>query len=346
MSRALDPGSCRIRSLHRDGARLLARSERTVYSVLPDTAEHRSLLERAQLSFSTCDDGILLLGNEAYDSSRLFQAACHRLLPFGQLPDNDPLARQLLASLISGILPPADLSGEICCTTVPGGADTGSGTGRANADFLQQVIHLRGYEPKIIPAAHALIYAQLVRSSFTGIGLVFGASGCEAMLAHCGVPVCHARIDRGGHWLDVKLAGACERVVYNDLGDEVLDLDSVERRRESIRTPLTLSGQTFEQTCGRLLRQLIDALLRRFSSELNRSPRAAELPQPLPIVCSQGLSSVPGFEVLLNESLSERPLPVATELPQLVEDSDYTIARGLLIAAELEAAQENRNRAA
>lgn len=338
MSIAFDSGSYRFVSLRRNGGQLVTRSNRCVYSVLPNTVSHRQILKQAGLRFSSCEDGLLLLGDAAYNSAGLFKVRCRPLLPGGRVPKDDPLARQLIGALAESVLPKSSHSNEICCLTVPGGADLTDDSTRDDGDFLLRLIRLQGYRPQIVPASLALVLSQLVENAFTGIGLVFGASGAEALLAHRGDPVCHARIDIGGEWIDEQLATRQEQIGFEpDTGDRFLNTDAVQRRRESIGTPLILAKTAFEQELVSLLHKVVSELTASFLTELGRAPQAAGIPGPLPIVCSGGLARTVGFDTLLSEILREADFPLDLRKPRIVPDPERSIPRGLLIRAELEA---------
>lgn len=338
MSIAFDPGSYRFLTLRRNGGKLVARSNRSVYSVLPNTVAHQQILKQAGLKFSSCEDGLLLLGDAAHDSAGLFKVRCRPLLPAGRVPREDPLARQLIGSLAESVLPKSQQPGELCCFTVPGGADLSGESTRSDVEFFQQIIRLQGYSPQIVPASLALILSQLVENAFTGIGMVFGSSGAEALLAHRGAPICHARVDIGGEWIDEQLASRQQEIGFElETGERFLNTDAVQRRRESIGTPLVLAKSAFEQELVSLLHKVVSELTESFMTELARTPRAATVPTPLPVVCSGGLARTVGFETLVAEVLREANFPLDLRKPQIIADAERSIPRGLLINAELEA---------
>lgn len=333
MNIGLDIGSYGVRSLRREGDALRTRSSRMYCAALKDSTSHRRLLEQAGLPFILSEDSIMLLGDAAWDSSDLFNTPCRPLLLDGHLPEDDPLTRQLTGTLIESVLPPAG-AGSICCLTVPGGTDLQSGPHRTDTEFFVRIVRLRGFEPKIIPASQALILGELARSSFTGIGLVCGASGCEALLAHRGQPLCHARIDEGGHWIDRALATQHGESPAATPSASGLDVAQATRLREAIET----APREFAQATSMLLSHVVDHLVERFAEELVRQPRAVELPQPLSMICAGGLTRSPGFLAMLNDALLSHPWSVRCHLPRLTGQASRSILRGLLISAELEAA--------
>jgi len=339
MSIALDLGAYQFCSLRRSGGRLVARSNRSVYSVLPNSVAHQQILQQAGLSYSSCEDGLLLLGDAAHESSRLFNARCHPLLPAGRVPGDHPLKRQLIGALTESVLPKASHPNEVCCFTVPGGGDLSGQSIGDDFDFLSQVIRLQGYLPQLMPASLALILSQLVDNAFTGIGLIFGSSGAQAMLAHRGEPVCHVETRLGGDWVDEQIATRQEQIGYEpETGVHFLNTETVQRRRESVGIPLAVATSAFEQETTALLRKVVRELMQSFLNELARTPRAHSVPRPLPFVCSGGLSKTVGFDSLIREVYDDARLTVDLLEPQIVSDAERSIPRGLLISAELEAA--------
>jgi hypothetical protein len=357
MTAALELGSSSIRSLRREDDVLKSRTSRCVYAVLPDSPAHQRLLEQCGLQFTTCDDGILLLGDGAYEHAELFKSPVLPLMVGGRIPKGNPLVRQLISSLVEVILPIAGNRNEICALTLPGGAALDSSSeARADLEFYTRLVKLQGYEPKLVPASQALILAELVENAFTGIGIVFGASGCEAILAHRGDPICHAASDHGGEWIDQKLAeklhapsmapvdNSSERSEDQAFARE--SLLSITRRREQLTSAATISGDDFTKHVESLLQETIYELCDALNGELIRSRRAKELPDPLPIVCGGGLIQTPGFGSILASVLQEVKLPIQTLRPRLITQGDHSIARGLLISAELEATSRPAERAA
>ncbi|MBI1310802.1 hypothetical protein GC176_05795 [bacterium] len=342
MTIALDLGASQFRTLRRVDERLIARTASAIYSVLEDTPVHRRLLDQAGLSYSLSEGNIVLLGDAATDSASLFRVPCRHLLPGGRVPTRDPLARQLIGTMIEAVLPTAAAGREICCLTLASGLELEAGSSHADAGFFSRIVRLQGYEPKFVPSSQALVLAELLDASFTGVGLVFGASGCEALLAHRGQPLCHVQTDFGGHAIDERLRqrGLIKPApTPNDPASatDIVDAITVERFRKTIVPSDGSSTASISHVVTQLLRRACEKLIAAFDSELRRTPRAASVPQPVAVVCSGGLSPTFGFDAILADVLSQCELPVDCLAPRIAEPSARSILRGLLISAELEA---------
>jgi hypothetical protein len=347
---ALDLGASRFRTLRRAEDRLVARSVEALYSVLADTPAHRRLLDQAGIPFALSEGNIVLLGKAATESASLFRESSRRLLPDGRVPTTDPLGRQLVSCLIEAVLPVAAAGGEICSVALPSGIALEASESRADAEFYSRIVQLQGYESRIVPAAQSLILAELANAAFTGIGLVFGASGCEAVLAHRGQPLCHAQTKFGGHAIDDQLLerGHGQPSATSDAATAktVVDEMVIQRLREEVIPSERSPSASIEHAVASSLRQTAEKLIAAFDAELRRTPRVASIPQPVAVICSGGLTETPGFEPLIADVIGQCRLPVKCQIPRVAASSARSVLRGLLISGELESPSDSVRRSA
>jgi hypothetical protein len=285
---------------------------------------------------------LVLLGDDAVEYARLFHEPIRRGLPDGKLPANDPLARQVVATITDAVLPRASVADEICCLTVPGGVDPDS----HEAAFFARLVRLAGYTPAIVRAGLGLILAELRTASFTGVGMSFGAATSELTIAHRGRQVASLAIGRGGDWIDAQLAEQEGCFLWDSAGQRCLDLPGIARSKaehnESLAAPTSDRGRALAALYGRL----IEELCQHAAGILQRIPLMGMLPRPLPLVVGGGAAGIPGFAEILDRRLRSAPLPIALEPARLVFDTEYTVARGCLIRAELEAEASDEPRRA
>lgn len=337
MSIGLDLGARSFRSLRRGTNRLIGRACRSGYAVLPDIAAQRDLLQRASISYAHCEDNLVLLGDSAAEFSRTFQAPCLDLLPQGCVPREDPIARQISAILAESLLPTPQSEGEICCFTTPGRARGMQMAGTDPAEFFTRVIKLRGYVPRRLNAGMAIVLADLVQEAFTGIGLTLGAAGCEVSLAHCGVEVAHCTVPRGGRWIDEQIAQGAQSYCWDVFGNKRLDLDHASRTKERAAGGDAQASAEDRQRLLELYRDLLTSVAETMTREFGRALRLHNVPQPLSLVCAGGGAELPGFCDLLQRQLEVVEFPIRLRDVRLArEESQFTVARGCLVNAELE----------
>lgn len=337
MSIGLDLGASAFRSLRRGTDRLIGRSCRSGYAVLLDSPAQRGLLERASIPYARCDENLVLLGDAAAEFSRTFQAPCLDLLPQGCIPREDPIARQISAILVEALLPVPETIGEICCFTAPGRVRGQQPEGTDPSEFFTRVMRLRGYVPRRLNAGMALVLAELVPESFTGIGLTLGAAGCDVSLAHCGVEVGHCTISRGGRWIDTQLAEAAGEFCWDVFGNKRLDLDQAARKKEHAAGGDAQASTADRLRLGDLYRDLVAEIAATMTREFGRALRLHDVRQPLSLICAGGAAELPGFCELLQRQLEIAQFPIKLrEIRHCRQESPFTIARGCLVYAELE----------
>ena len=333
MKISLDLGSHSFRSLRSAGDHLVARRMRSTYCTLSDSETHRRLLERTGTEFLTCDQHLVLIGEPAIEISRLLQIPCLELLPRGQLAAHDPISRQIINLLIDALLPQAE-AGGVCCFT-HGGAMRRSLVA-AQLDFFSRLIRLRGYTPLPLPAGQALILAELVEDRFTGIGVVVGAAACEVTVTQLGQELHSWTIPRGGRWIDEHMARERGDLLHDAAGQRLLDLDKAALDREALAPAVLAPVSRDEKLLARLCRELTWEIADDLCQKLREDPRLGSLPRPLSLVCGGGIAQVPGFGDLLQDALHLRDAANPVGRIVTADSSPYTIARGLLVHAELE----------
>jgi hypothetical protein len=347
MSVALDCGTCWFRSLRTDDPRLLSRCARAVFATLPDTAAQRELLERAGVSFAVGDDYLALIGDAAENLSPVFRTACRDLLPYGDLPADDPVVRQAIAILVESLIPEAGTAGELCCLIRCGGSESNPGRLSRRTEFFSRLVRLRGYRPIELSAGTAVVLAGLADQGFTGIGLDFGASGCDVAVARCGVPVATCWIPRGGRWIDEQLARRQQWFQRQANGVLKPDVARAATAKLSFQGTLTKPANAGETLLATLYREVLTPVVEQVGGLLkNCGDATLRGCPPLTIACSGGAAKPPGFVQFAFDLFHEAVLTVPAGAVRLADDADHAVLRGGLIHAEVERASPRSARPA
>lgn len=337
MSVGLDIGSTHLRCVRCRGEQLLARSALASFAALPDAPEYRALLEAGQIPFAVCDGALTIVGDNAVEYSLLFHVRPQSLMPHGRLSTNDPVARQSLAALVDALLGEPDQPGEMCGVTLPGGESFRSLATSSELEFFSRLIRLRGFSPQVLSAGLSVVLAELSKDSFTGLGLSFGASTSELVVAHRGVERVMCSVPQGGNWLDEQIAKEFGDTLLDDAGQPILDLATAANRRHSFEGQLNVPTSNAERFLASLHRDLLYALIRCGTFTIAGLPRTLDIPQPLPLVVVGGVTRIAGFEGLLRQALEMARFPLDIHEIRFANSHDFTIARGCLINAQLEA---------
>jgi len=306
------------------------------YCLLPDTEGQRRHLRRAGIHFASCEGNLLLLGQAALEYSRIFRVSPQSLLPFGGLPHHDMLGRQILASQINQLIPNRrGLKHEaICCYSHPQPQPDASELNIERNRFLSQVLHLANYIPLPISAGMAVVLAEMVEQTFSGIALVFGATSSEMTIAWQGRELVRTTAPVGGDWIDDELARRLDRFLFDEEGLRYPDTQLVRMWRERLTQPLLHPRtETDRLICEVYAEFLTDCL----ATCLEGIPSVAGLPSgPWPMICAGGVTRTNGFKTLLQRVLQELDLPFSISQVRVAMHNDFTIARGCLANAFLE----------
>ncbi len=185
MSIGLDLTTHQFCSIRPWEGQLASRSCRACFVAVEKSPLHRHLLDQMQLTYAECDNHLLVWGDHASSFSKIFQAQspCLPLLPQGQLPENQPPIRQMLAYLIEGMLPNSVNEGEICGVAFP---RSQASLRQSTSDFLTQLINLSGYRVAAISPSQAMALAEFAPCEYTGIALHIGAAVSDICVMHHG----------------------------------------------------------------------------------------------------------------------------------------------------------------
>lgn len=335
---ALDVGSSEFRSLRYEGNRLIARRIPAVYCVLDDTSGHREWLKAARLPWSRCRGALLVTGEAAQELAQTLERPLVPLLPGGDLPDKDPVGRQVCASLIESLIPNPVRHSAVCAVSTP----------PQPRPFLEHVLELHGYRIVRLHPATALVLADSDRDEFTAAAVTMGAEQTTFTICHLGRPLVELAFPFGSRAIEDGFARHWNRFLWDSRGHRYLDFQSIQR---------WLSGRPDAQVDGDEqsgpvslavprspeAKWLADAFTRhwaRFWKEVEEEVAsiAPVLPRhPVPLIVSGGPVQLPGFLELVSSTRRK----VAGESPFRISElrrtshAPYSVARGLLIHATL-----------
>jgi hypothetical protein len=312
VSIGLDLGTTLFRSIRSTGTELVGRQCGAVYIVLTDTVSHRRLLEQSGVRFATCGNDLVIFGQPAVEWGDILNLPVISLLPEGRVPQSDPVARQILALMVDAVLPPAETIGDVCCLTVPGGHDLSRNDLPYDVRFFQQLVALRGYEPRLMTAGLAVVLAELSAASFSGIGICFGAGSCHVGVVHCG------------------------RELANFYFDECLVDQSLDRLDAGTAADGIESNPAKAAAREHLMLRALTETLTATRDELARRDVARWMSQPTHVVCTGRPTAEPGFLDLFMQVWSSLDWPMKVGTLQVADDAIYSIARGCLIQSRLE----------
>ncbi len=310
MSIGLDLGSTQFRSLRHHGDRLIGRTCCVQVLSVPDTPAHRRLLDRDGVHYADCAGTLNVLGDAAIEWARLMSLPARRLLADGQLPHDDPIARQILSMMVDAVLPMARIPGETCCLTIPGELLPVSSS--PEREFFLRLVRLRGYTPKVAGQGHSLVLAELGEAGFSGLGISLGASLSEFSLCRSGREIARCSIPWGSDEIDERLA--------RDPSENLSEIS------------LTMAA---------VITDFLVELLLEAGTRIEQHDGFRVLSQPVTVACAGGITLLPGIQRMCEQAWRRAGWPIGLQKLTVCADSAYTIARGCLVQAVLESQAES-----
>lgn len=340
MNIALDIGTSAFRTLRRQESRLFGRQCPAVYVSLPNGAAQRRLLQQAEVPFSLCDDALIVTGSEAVDVAESWNLPTVPLLPEGRMPIQDPLSRQVAAALIDAVLPlacaehPSSTRPPICTMIVPGNPQR---EGNPEIEFFARLVSLRGYDPVILSAGHAVALAELGNASFSGVGISVGATFSSICITHRGQVLAESTLPLGTNRLDQFIAERLNRFLWDAAGNRYFDLSSANQLRRQVSFPLSKSHSTDARVAGEVMGELLIEIGNEYGKLLERvRGRALAETQSLPVVLCGGITRIDGLLSEVQTRWNGLSRLRSTGEIRLAGDPLWTPSRGCLIAAEVE----------
>lgn len=339
MSAALDLGSSEFRSLRRVDDRLIARRLPAVYTMVDDTPANRRVLEQSRHTYSATEGTLVVIGDAALDVSSLLSRPLIPLLPGGQLEDQDPIGRQVCVWLIELLLPQATHPNQQCLISLPRGEVESEGATGWTSKFLEHVVQLQGYQTEIISPVTALALGELEESEFTGICLDIGAEAITLGVMRQSQPVFTARFLKGSREVIERFGHVRKKYVWDHSGNAYIDLPSIQNWLThgdiSLVSPSSPDEEWLAEAYSELLLSALFSMKRKLRTALD-----SEFERPLPMVLSGGPVRLTGFSQLVQEAIDLSHLPVPISGIRTATFEPYSIARGLLIQATLNAGEE------
>lgn len=184
---------------------------------------------------------------------------------------------------------------------------------------LKRMFEELGYQATAVPEGEAVVYAELMETGYTGLGISFGAGLVNVALNYMALPVMAFSLERGGDFIDASSA-------------EVTGEKSVRMRlfKESKFSLMAENRDPASRAIHLFYLDLIDYVAEGLASALNESDSIAVLDMPIPVVIAGGTSMPQGFVQLFERALRGKSLPLEISEVRAARDPLNAVAFGCL----------------
>jgi hypothetical protein len=246
----------------------------------------------------------------------------------GCVNPNEMNGFEILKIMIHSLLDEIKRDKEVLYYSVPANALNEE----TDADYHQKTLDLifrsfedgegRKVDPHPINEGLALIYAELGKKAFTGLGISCGAGMVNICFAIYGHPVFEFSLVNSGDWID-KMAGKA-------IGEDPTFINKEKTKIDLSKPPETLLERAVQTQYTIMLEKTITGI----KNGLKGAGKKARTGEAIDVVVAGGSSLPTGFTNLFKKILIDAKLPL--NVGKIIRPSDplYSVARGCLIAAE------------
>ncbi len=324
--KGMDVGTSFVRSCERQGQEIVSHSERNAFIDVDRLDFTEAMLTRAQVEYVKSGDQLYIVGNKAMEFANISNRDSRRPLSSGIISPSEKEALPMIEMIIKGVLGPPGQTGGPLYYSVPGAPLDAEANLVYHERTLQVILRKLGYTPKPINEGLAVIFSELGDFRFTGIGLSFGGGLVNVCFGFRSIPVLTFSLAMAGDWIDQKAALAVgeKASLICAIKESSLDLSKGEGLSK-IESALSIC---YDKVIG----YVIDKL----KTEIVKTIKIPQLPEPIPIILGGGTASPKGFAERFTQALREINFPLEVGEVRMAKDPFSCVALGALVAAEAE----------
>src|SRR4051812_10378456 len=204
----LDVGTSRIVTAHRVDDQFQYQTQLNAFVNLPYSKMTENVLSKERVPHSVQGSGIVVHGNESERFADLLSVETRRPMSRGVLNPEEPQSLTQIQKIIESLIGPARSKGQKLYFSIPAASPGADDSITYHEASLRQILTEFGYDVHSINEGLAVVYAELEKSNFTGIGISCGGGLCNVCLSYLSVPVLSFSVNKGGDFIDSSAAGA------------------------------------------------------------------------------------------------------------------------------------------
>jgi actin-like ATPase involved in cell morphogenesis len=320
MAKGLDVGTMNIVCAEKEGDATKYIMQRNAFLELEASELTRNMLDAAKVLYIQKDDRFYILGEDAFKFANVFKRNVRRPMKFGIISPDEKESIPMIKLIIEKVVAPPAYDGEVLYVSSPANPVDLNVSVLYHKKTIEALSKRLGYDTNVIDEGLAVIYSELSKYNFTGVGISIGAGLTNVTVAYMATPIVSFSIARGGDWIDeqVAIATGLTRERVTSIKEKDFSLDS-EFELGSVEGAISIYYDA-------LITYIIQNLKRKLTEV---TPPEAEFP----IAIAGGSTKPRGFLDLFERRLEEAKLSIDVSKIKRAQEPLYSVARGCLIAA-------------
>ncbi|MEQ8767941.1 MAG: hypothetical protein RL885_28820 [Planctomycetota bacterium] len=298
-------------------------AERNAFLDIQADVHSKGMLTKLKVPYVVHESKLIVIGDSAFELANIFNRATRRPMHDGLISPAEVDALPMIRLIIEKTLGAPQEKGEFVYFSVPAESIDTQNNIVYHQGLFEGMLSKMGYSPKTINEGHAVVFAELAESDFTGIGISCGGGMFNVCVSWKTIPTLSFSISRGGDWIDKNVA-------------EVLGIPT--SRATFIKESgidITAPKNRDEEAVSIYYRNLISYLLGNVKSQFESSKGMPNFASPVPIVFAGGTSKIGGFIDIVRQEFEKIDFPIPISEITVADEPLHSVARGCLVAAAL-----------
>ncbi|HKS42167.1 MAG TPA: HU family DNA-binding protein [Blastocatellia bacterium] len=323
----LDIGTSRLVLASGTADHVKAKAELNAFITIPYSKFTESILKQNKVTYQlNGGQSLQVYGNEAARFANVFNTEVRRPMMGGTLNPTEEYSLSVMHAIIQQLVRKTK-NGETLRFSVPGALrDGGSPDLVYHEAMLRDLLTAMGYNAKGINEGIAVVFAELERENFSGIGISCGGGMCNVALAFMSIPVMTYAINKAGDYIDRNVGHVTGEMAtrIRTIKEDSLDLSRAPQNK-------------YESALHVYYDDVILSLVESLRGALAEAKNMPKVDKPIPIVLSGGTAKPKGFLDKFRQSIERDGFPLEISEIRMASDPLTATARGCLIAAMYDA---------
>jgi len=294
---------------------------------LPVSSDEIGMSDLSELSHIINEDGdMFIIGEDAFKFSNIFGQEIRRPMKRGVISSDEIDAVEILTLIIKDLI--GDLNGQqaYCTYSIPAEVLDSDKSIMYHEKIFGRILSSLGINATPLNEAMAIIFSNCQNTSFSGVGISFGAGMVNCVTSVKGINVIEFSTEQSGDWIDKNVADSLN-IVQNrvtNIKEKYLSLnkDFREHKNKKIRRVLEALGYYYTA----MVDNTVKRILKEFEAKVD-----LDLDDELPIVISGGTSLPDGFIELFQTEFDKYDVPFEVSEIRHATNPMNAVSNGLLI---------------
>jgi hypothetical protein len=317
----LDVGTSRIVAARQADQQIRYQTQLNAFVTIPYSKMTQNVLLKEGVPHSVEGGEIVVHGNESERFADLLNRDVRRTMARGVINPDEPESARLIREIAAALAGKAE-KGQKLCFTVPAAPAGAEESLTYHEATLRQILGELGFDVTSINEGLAVVYAELERTNYTGIGISCGGGLCNVCFSYLSVPVVSFSIPKAGDFIDASAASVTG--------------ERANRVRILKEQSFFINGH-FENKLQQVLSVYYDDMIQSLVAGLRNAFQGARnlprLSKPVPLVLSGGTATPDGFRDRFEKVLRSSDFPIELSEIRMAAEPLTTTAKGALVAA-------------